>query len=174
MFSSCQFMLAQSGVKFKSVRTVNLPWILLWWNCLWFILGRSPLKYTFLLFIFSRGLFASNYTETHYLEDGSVVAGSHNFMVCFFWVTFYPLSSIMFDTIKLLVCSKLQSSPLNTQYFECMKCLHTVMDVKMQRTVQSKKKKKLCARTETLNPQWTPHYWRNGSGVMPLANVSIC
>ncbi|KAG7228054.1 hypothetical protein INR49_005676 [Caranx melampygus] len=26
-----------------------------------------------------RGLFASNYTETHYLEDGSLVTGSHNF-----------------------------------------------------------------------------------------------
>lgn len=153
MFSSCQFMLAQSGVKFKSVRTVNLPWILLWWNCLWFILGWSPLKYTFLLFIFSRGLFASNYTETHYLEDGSVVTGSHNFMVCVFWVTFYPLSSIMFDTIKLLVCSKSQSSPLNMQCLECIKCVHTVMDVKMQCTVQSKKKncvqgRRLCTLNE--------------------------
>ncbi|XP_075889613.1 disintegrin and metalloproteinase domain-containing protein 12 isoform X2 [Nelusetta ayraudi] len=27
----------------------------------------------------NQGLFASNYTETHYLEDGSVVSGSHNF-----------------------------------------------------------------------------------------------
>lgn len=35
------------------------------------------------LFIVSRGLFASNYTETHYLDDGSVVTGSHNFMVGF-------------------------------------------------------------------------------------------
>ncbi|KAA8581418.1 hypothetical protein FQN60_002999, partial [Etheostoma spectabile] len=31
------------------------------------------------LFILSRGLFASNYTETHYLEDGIAVTGFHNF-----------------------------------------------------------------------------------------------
>lgn len=41
----------------------------------------------------------------------------------------------MFDTIKLLVRSKSQSSPLNMQCFECIKCVHTVMDVKMQCTV---------------------------------------
>lgn len=37
------------------------------------------------LFILFSGLFASNYTETHYLEDGTVVTGSHNFTVCFFY-----------------------------------------------------------------------------------------
>lgn len=36
-----------------------------------------------LFFLFS-GLFASNYTETHYLEDGTVVTGTHDFTVCFF------------------------------------------------------------------------------------------
>lgn len=42
----------------------------------------ETLKFTFcILFIFSRGLFASNYTETHYLDDGSVVSGTHNFTV---------------------------------------------------------------------------------------------
>lgn len=35
------------------------------------------------LSVFSRVLFASNYTETHYLEDGSAVTASHNFTVCF-------------------------------------------------------------------------------------------
>lgn len=37
-----------------------------------------------LFFLFS-GLFASNYTETHYLEDGTVVTGTHDFTVCFFY-----------------------------------------------------------------------------------------
>ncbi|KAK7918819.1 hypothetical protein WMY93_010103 [Mugilogobius chulae] len=33
----------------------------------------------------NHGLFASNYTETHYLEDGSTVTGSHNFTVnCYY------------------------------------------------------------------------------------------
>ncbi|XP_075999625.1 disintegrin and metalloproteinase domain-containing protein 12 [Genypterus blacodes] len=33
----------------------------------------------------NEGLFASHYTETHYLEDGSAVAGSHNFTVnCYY------------------------------------------------------------------------------------------
>ncbi|KAJ0060447.1 hypothetical protein NL108_011538, partial [Boleophthalmus pectinirostris] len=38
-----------------------------------------------LCFVFCSGLFASSYTETHYLEDGSAVTGSHNFTVnCYY------------------------------------------------------------------------------------------
>lgn len=37
-----------------------------------------------LFFLFS-GLFASNYTETHYLEDGTVVTGTRDFTVGFFY-----------------------------------------------------------------------------------------
>lgn len=48
------------------------------------------------IFLF-RGLFASNYTETHYLEDGTVVTGSHNFTVCFHFTIFL----ISFDTVTL-------------------------------------------------------------------------
>lgn len=56
-----------------------------WGNGFHIMIGFRMKSFVNLLFLFilSRGLFASNYTETHYLEDGSVVTGSHNFTVCF-------------------------------------------------------------------------------------------
>lgn len=52
----------------------------------------------FLCFFFLRGLFASNYTEIHYLEDGSAVTGSHNSMVCFKQT--HPHESVMFPSLS--------------------------------------------------------------------------
>lgn len=76
----------------------------LWWELqlktLWWKLHLS-------LFILFSGLFASNYTETHYLEDGTVVTGSHNFTVRFF--VFFFL--ITFDTINLF--SEFPTSAMN-------------------------------------------------------------
>lgn len=107
-----------SSASSKSAQTLNLFWILHRCNCLWFIFGGTieTLKFTFsILFIFSRGLFASNYTETHYLEDGSVVSGSHNSTVLFFnFSLFVSLLLGVFYTLwtKYLKCTTVALWPL--------------------------------------------------------------
>lgn len=45
-------------------------------------LKTSPWKLQPSPFVLFSGLFASNYMETHYLEDGAMVTGSHNLTVC--------------------------------------------------------------------------------------------
>lgn len=50
----------------------------------------------------SRGLFAGNYTETHYLEDGGAVTASHNVTVCFKLLFCFSASSGNADTVNLI------------------------------------------------------------------------
>lgn len=82
----------KAGLRVKSCQTVyHLSGFMQRWNvsrrsdrflsfreALWGVTHPHLLS----LLMLYRGLFASNYTETHYLEDGSAVTGTPNFTVC--------------------------------------------------------------------------------------------
>lgn len=110
---------SKAWFNFKSHHIVYLPCKSGLRHCDWFSRMR-PLGVTserlLSLFILSRGLFASNYTETHYLQDGNAVTGSHNFTVCrqpfillFFFLWLLQKLTQLFIThpYKSTVCSML-------------------------------------------------------------------